>query len=533
MFRKVIDQFAYVGFGALLGALFRYTVNGWDWITQALFYGGLVLIVGYVIIKFPEIRRAMTTRSARLGGTVGATVLVVLGILVCISFLNVRHNRRIDLTENQLYSLSEQSLKVVENLQSKIQIIGFFRDDAGRLRFEDLIKQYNSPSIEHRVVDPEEEPAVADQYGISREGAVVVLRGEEQTEVNNFNEEKITNAIIKITREEEKTIYFLQGHGERDIEDGAAEGYSLARQKIANLNYRVESYNLAQQNKLPEHSTVIVSAGPTMDFFPTEVILLEDFLAGGGKFLLLVDPQTKFGMGEFLANYGLELGQKLVVDASGIGQLFGLNFAFPLVSEHGDHPLTQHLSGVMTFFPRAQNVTTVSSPLDYTTRGLLNTSPNSWAESELKEGDTTFDEEQDTQGPLQLAAVTTLSVQGLSRNGEGIAVTESRSQESDMIGYDPVGGAKLAERESRFVLIGDADFASNAYFDSAANGDLFLMAVSWLAEEADLLAIGPKDPKNRRINVTQGQFRMIFWAAVLILPLFTLALGTTVWMRRR
>ena len=165
-------------------------------------------------------------------------------------------------------------------------------------------------------------------------------------------------------------------------------------------------------------------------------------------------------MGEFLANYGLELGQKLVVDASGIGQLFGLNFAFPLVSEHGDHPLTQHLSGGMTFFPRAQNVTTVSSPLDYTTRGLLSTSPNSWAESELKEGDTTFDEEQDVQGPLQLAAVTTLSVQGLSRDGEGIAVTESGSQESDMIGYDPVGSAKSAERESRFVLIGDADSVS-------------------------------------------------------------------------
>jgi ABC-type uncharacterized transport system involved in gliding motility auxiliary subunit len=328
--------------------------------------------------------------------------------------------------------------------------------------------------------------------------------------VDDLSEEKITNAIIKITREEEKVIYFLQGHGERDIDDDTAEGYSLARQEVENQTYRAQSYNLAQQNRLPEDATVIVSAGPRMDFLATEVALLKEFLEEGGKLLLLVDPQTEFGMGEFLAAYGLALGHKVVIDASGIGQLFGLGAAAPLVSEFGDHPMTQELSGVMTFFPMAQNVTTSSSPLDYRTQGLLTTSPRSWAESQLEEGEAAFDEGQDTQGPLQLAAVATLRVEDLSDSDE-----------------------ETPELESRVVLMGDADFASNGYFDSASNGDLFLMAVGWLSEEADLLAIRPKDPENRRINVTLGQSRMIFWASVVLLPLMTLVLGAAVWMRRK
>jgi ABC-type uncharacterized transport system involved in gliding motility auxiliary subunit len=490
--------------------LFRYSVSEWDWIAQTLFYGGLGLIVFYVIFHFSGIRSTLKTRSARYGGVAGATGVLVLGILVLANFLNVRHNSRIDLTENQLYSLSDQSLKVIESLQGDIQIIGFFRGDSGRLYFEDLIKQYRSPRIEYQVVDPGNEPGMAAQYGISREGQIVIVNGEEQALVDDLSEEKITNAIIKITREEEKVIYFLQGHGERDIDDGEGEGFSVARQEVENQNYRVESYNLAQQNRLPEDATVIVSAGPRVDFLATEVVLLKEFLAEGGKLLLLVDPQTEFGMGGVLADYGLALGQKLVIDASGIGQLFGLGAAASLVSEHGDHPMTRELSGVMTFFPMAQHVTTSSSPLGYLTQELLTTSPRSWAESQLEEGEAAFDEGPDTPGPLPLGAVATLRVEDLPNSAE-----------------------RTPEVESRLTLIGDADFASNAYFKSASNGDLFLMAIGWLADEADLLAIRPKDPENRRINVTLSQSRMIFWASVVLFPLATLVLGAAVWIRRR
>ncbi len=465
------------------------------------------------------LRASLKTRRARYGGAAGLSVSLVVGILILTNFLNFRYHERLDLTENQHHSLSEQSRKVVENLTGDIQVIGFFRGEAGRAGFEDLVKQYSavSSSFEYEIVDPDEDPGKTAQYEIQRNAQVVVLSGAKREIMDNPDEQKLTNALIKITREAEKVIYFLEGHGERDTGDTEAEGFAVARQEIEKQNYRVQTYNLAQEGHLPEDAAVIVSAGPQVPFFPTEADLLRAFLAAGGELLLLVDPQTDFQMEDFLGEYGLGLGGKVVIDASGIGQMFGLGAAAPLVAEYADHPITRELSGVMTFFPMAQNVTTSSSGTDYRTSELLLTTPNSWAESHLEEGEASFDESQDIEGPLELAAVATRSV-------------EENSEENPL----PKGEAGDSTiGESRLVLFGDSDFASNAYFNSVANGDLFLMTIGWLAEEADLVAIRTKEVEDRRINLTFSQSRWVFWVTVVFFPLATLILGTTVWNRRR
>jgi len=294
------------------------------------------------------------------------------------------------------------------------------------------------------------------------------------------------------------------------------------REAVEKQNYQVKSYNLAQENKVPEDATLLVSAGPKVNFFPNEINLLQDFLASGGKLLLLVDPDTSFKMPDFLEQYGLGLGNMMVIDASGLGQLFGLGAGAPLVAQYADHPIGRELGGVMTFFPFAQNVTTSESSLGYQTMGLLKTSENSWAESDLRGGRAAFDEGQDLQGPLDLAAVATRSIDG-----------ESEGQEEDSQAGGGEEQEQEQEQEARLVLFGDSDFASNGYFGAGANGDLFLMTISWLAEEADLIAIRPKSPENRRIETTLTQSRLIFWGAVVLLPAITLVLGMVVWYRRR
>ena len=529
MFRKVVEGFVQAGVAALFLAFVVYSVQGqWDWRAQTLFYAGLALLLTYGITHFSEIRASLGTRRVRYGGTAGLSVSLVLGILVLVNVLNSRYHNRLDLTENQVYSISEQSRKVVENLETEIQIIGFFRGEAGRLFFEDLVKQYRDASskVGYELVDPEEEPGRVAQYEISRNAQVVILNGPKREMIDNADEQKITNAIIKITREEEKVIYFLQGHGERGLDNVEAEGFSTAGEEIEKLNYRIETYNLAQENALPENATVIASVGPKMNFLATEAALLKSFLEEGGKFLLLVDPQTEFQMNDFLAEYGLSLGDKVVIDASGMGRMFGL--AVPLVADYADHPMTRELNKAMTFFPMAQNVTTSSSVLDYRTTELLSTSPNSWAESNLQDGQPAFDEGQDVEGPVHLAAVATKSIETKGEEeseGEGAAEGEEEVSEGE--------GAAPTPREARLVLFGDSDFASNAYFNSVANGDLLLMTIGWLAEEADLIAIRPRDVEDRRINVTFTQSRLIFWGTVVLFPLVTLIFGTTIWLRRR
>ncbi|MCZ6769359.1 MAG: Gldg family protein [Acidobacteria bacterium] len=178
------------------------------------------------------VRASLKTRRARYGGAAGLTVSLVVGILILTNFLNFRYHERLDLTENQVYSLSEQSRKVVENLTSDIQIIGFFRGEPGRAGFEDLVKQYRTVSsrVWYEIVDPDEEPGKTSQYEIQRNAQLVVLGGAKREIMDNVDEQKLTSAIIKITREEEKVVYFLEGHGERDTSDTESEGLTVARQ---------------------------------------------------------------------------------------------------------------------------------------------------------------------------------------------------------------------------------------------------------------------------------------------------------------
>lgn len=549
MVRKIANNLGYIGLLALFGGYFYYSVhNIWDWRTQAAVYGGLVLLLVYLGVNLGRIREGLKSRTGRYGGTAFLTLVLVLGILMLANFINFRHHKRVDLTEGQLHALSPQSRKIVESLPGPVQIIGFFQAEDTARRFLDLMQEYRyvSTNIEYESVDPQKDPGRAAQYEIERAGQVVVLHAGRKEVVDQFSEETITNALIRVTREETKKIVFLQGHGERDIEDSGPEGYSTVRDELKKQNYEVVAYNLAQEGALPENPTVLVSAGPQVNFFPNEVPLLEEYLAKGGKFFLLVDPQTDFSMEEFLAKYGLKLDSYVVIDASGLGQLFGLGAGAPLVSDYTDHPITREVKGVMSVFPMAQSVSTVSSPLDYRTETLLKSSSRSWGETDLGTGRVSFDETKDARGPLSLAAVATKKVSDSSTSQQGEEADSSGAGEEDTseeteveaagdgedAAQEPEEGDRI-EKESRFLLFGDSDFAANAYFHHSVNGDLFLNAVSWLAEDIDLVSIRPKDPENRSVNLSASESKLIFWGTVVFLPLLTLILGITVWYRRR
>ena len=541
------ETLIYAGAGGLIGGYFYYSVNNlWDWTAQAAIYGGAGLLILWAVLNLGELRSGLTSRRGRQGAAAGASTVLVVAIVCLLSFLNLRHNRRIDLTENQAFSLSGQSRKVVEALEGEIQVVGFFQDQIQSGAFEELMKQYRyvSSRVNYDVVDPQKEPGRVARFDVERFGQVAVAAGAKTEIVDDFDEAKITNAIIKVTREGQKIVYFLTGHGERSLEESGPDGLSQVKEAVERQNYVVRSYNLAQENDLPEDPAVLVSAGPTVSFLPNEVRLLKEYLEGGGKLLLMLDPRTRFSMDGLLGEYGLGVDGNVVIDASGVGQLFGLGVAAPIVSSYETHPITDELRGVMTFFPMAQSVKTTDSPLGYSSSKLFSTSARSWGETDLEGDQAAFDEGQDIQGPLALAAVAVKTVQtgGEPEGKESSHHAEGGDEDSDGEGSaepDPQADAgdgaenDAESRESRIVLVGDSDFATNAYSTTSANGDFLRMTVSWLAEDTDLVAVQSRDPENRRVNLTRRESTLMFWATVILMPLVTLVFGVAVWLRRQ
>jgi ABC-type uncharacterized transport system involved in gliding motility auxiliary subunit len=328
--------------------------------------------------------------------------------------------------------------------------------------------------------------------------------------VETPQEESITNAILKVTREKNKVVYFLEGHNEGNINDSQeAKGFASAKKAIESQNYEVKTLNLGQKPEIPEDCSVLVIAGPQVALLPTEGPLIDKFVDSGGKVMLLQDPDKTAGLDALLKKWKIGLDDDIVVDSSGIGQLLGMGPAAPLVTTYESHPITKDLTRSMTFFPYARSVKTVENTGSaFSSTVLFKTSEASWGETNLKSGSARYDEGTDVKGPVPLGIASTMAVAGDDKE-------------------------KKRGKEARVVVIGDSDFASNQYFGQQRNGDLFLNAVSWLAEDEDLISVRPRSQENRSIQMTRASSSVLFWVTIVLLPGGALVSGILVWLRRR
>jgi ABC-type uncharacterized transport system involved in gliding motility auxiliary subunit len=500
--QELFKFLGYVGLALLISGYFRYSVREiWTIWEKVMLSAGGVLVILSVIFNFAAIRAYFGRRSTKLGTNTLVITAAVIAILSLLNFLGYRHSKRFDLTAEQLYSLSDQTRQILNGLKQDVKIMKFDKQDDPVLR--DLMEEYQGLTrrVSFERIDPEERPEVAKQYNITRLGEVIAATDGRTERLERTEEQDITNAILKATRDKVKTICFVEGHGEKSLTGSDAAGYSAVEGALKNENYQVKSVNLVSSNQVPSDCTVLVVAGPEQSFFPQEVSMITKFLDGGGKALLLLDPDTKPQMDELLKAWGLELGNDTVIDVSGVGQLFGTGPAVPLVTEYGGHPIARNFGQTMTFFPLARSVKQAKdASFDIDRTEVLKTSSNSWAETELRGQQAKFDEGKDTKGPITLGIV---------------------------------ASKKVGEKQARLAVIGDSDFSANRYVGLQRNLDLFLNTVNWLAEDEDLISVRPKSPTNRRVTLTETQQKVISWFSLVVLPGLVIVSGIYVWWKRR
>lgn len=485
----------------LIAALIWYSISKvWglgQWILLAL---GIIGLIYFTYIWFSTGARQISSRSLKQGSNVLVQVLVMLAIVTMVAFITTRQHGRLDLTANNLYSLSDQTLKVLAGLEKDVKIIGFYKT-AEKNSPKDLLDEYDyrSANISYELVDPDEKPDITKKYNVKAFGTVVVESGAKRESIEKLNEADLTNAILKVSRDQDKVIYFLSGHGERAISDDSPEGYQLAAEAIRKENYIVRDLNLVRRRGVPDSCNVLAIVYPRTSFFPGELDSVKKYLDDGGKVLLLADQEHQADIVAFMAQYNMKLGNDLVVDASGMGQLFGAGPGMPLVSKYDqEHPITKGFN-VMTFFPYSSSITVDKQSGGFKVTSLLQTGPQSWAETDYASGQVSFDPEKEVRQPVTLAAVA----------------------EKDQ----PNGKSVL-------IAFGDSDFAKNGYFRNQGNADLFLNTVNYLAEEEDLISVRPKQVDDRRLTLTKADVSALFYLVVIAIPLLVIIVGVIIFFKR-
>jgi ABC-type uncharacterized transport system involved in gliding motility auxiliary subunit len=474
------------------------------------------------VLERKSLSRILKTRSAAHGANSLILAGIFLSILVFINLIAFRHNQQFDFTESGFYTLSPQTKKVIASLPREVRLTAFFQIDSPEKKlFQDRMQSIleSSDKINLSFIDPDKNPAITKQYGITTYGTVVFESGKKESKIRDPNEANLINAILKVTKDEQKVIRFLEGHGEKRIDDFENQGYSTVKAALEKDGFKVEKSLLLKSGEIPSDTELLVIPGPEKPILPEEQKLIQEYLNGGGSVLLLVDPQSKAGMEGFLKQWGIDTPDSFVIDP--MSKLFGGDYAAPVVSQYVAHEITRDFA-LPTIFPLLRTVTAIKNTEADTTEFLL-TGANSWGEKnldDLKDGKSQFDENSDIKGPVAVAVVSTREIPT-----EGITEPQNNNKK------DPTT-KQTNIKKAHLTVIGDSDFAGNQYFNFSGNGDLFLNVASFLAEEENLISIRPKERKNSPLSLTsdQGIFILMFG---LLTPSFVIFIGVRTWWRRR
>lgn len=487
--------------------------------TASYFFSAiLVVLLGAMAWLYQrELRAASQTRAVRYGTNTAVTIGLVFAILIVVNFLNFSHFIRKDLTTTKRHSLSEQTIKVVKDIKNDIKLTVFVKTaerDAAKSVIDNYL--YHTKKITAEYVDPDRDPVRAKAANVKKYGTMVVSSGTRDTRVDEINEEKLTNALLKVLKEKAISICFLTGHGERSFETTEATSFSQLKGELGSQNYEAKAVNLVEEGKIPADCSVVLVMGPQKAFFEKELTALKDWVLNGGRALFAIDPPIKGGpdytqdLKRLLAeHFFITFSNNLVLDPT--SRLLKVTEAVPVVAIYSkEHAITREFQAA-SLFPLTSTLEALPNPpASLKTWWLTKSTPKAFATTDLK----------------TIAA------------GKPVTLDETRAKPGPhVLMLAAEGDAKNAKKEGRpvprVVVMGTSQVATNQWIRYAANADLFLNAVSWLADDESLISIRPKDEANQMPSLQQTSARYIQLVTMILLPGGILMFGAFIWVRRR
>jgi gliding motility-associatede transport system auxiliary component len=437
--------------------------------------------------------------------------LIVIAILVTVNFLANRYNKSYDSTSNKKFTLSDQTAKILQNLKQPVTITYWDRP-TGFQNARDLLDRYKNLSnkLDVRYEDVDKRLTQAKAAGVKNPLPNIFIQvGNKKEEAKSLTEEEVSGALVRSLKGGDRQVCFVLGSGEHSADETGPDGYSRAKESAEKSNYKTQTIHLIPKPDIPMECTIVVVPGPKRDYLDQEVNALKAYVENGGRAMFMLDPPLKIGRNEIddnqklldvLKGWGVTVQKDLVLDLSGVGQIFGLGPEYALVTSYENHAIVRDMKEVPTGFPIARSLEVMNGDKTMVEK-LFSTSADSMATTNLSSPDIKPGKN-DLKGPLVLAAAGTYTTGKETGNG-------------------------------RFIVVGSSSWAQNGFLGFNGNRDLFPNMLNWLSSDEDLISIRPKEPTDRPLNMNARQVSLMFYSSVIGFPLLIVLAGVGVWWRRR
>ena len=483
---------------------------------------GAVLLGAAVIGSLPRLRFVFSQSRRSAVNRVLISLAIVLSAAVLLNIVALGSTARWDTSASKQFTIAPQTKDVLRDLSERIHVIGFYalsertsqvsRADSDRLLSE--FERHAQGRLTFELVDVEANPSRARALGLDdfptlvfqSEGAASAF----SVPADDVSEQRLVTSLLIATRQQQKMVYYLTGHGERDFQDrsAASDGFGLVGAGIVFDGYRTQALNLAQAGGVPDDAAVLVIAAPRGELLGPEEAILGDWLADGGRALFLMEPSAPASFVRLLTPWGIDVLPGVIFDS---GSSITGDPQTPLLQRNdyvpatGDNDATRIVESLdVTFFPDV-------GALGLTPEAIAGSREGGWPVTYTSLAQTSSVSALTDVAGGQLLGPHTLvmAAQGTLPDGEVSAVTSS------------------------IVVFADSDFATNRFYNAYANADLLLNSVNWLAEDFTLVSIRPNAGSFRQLVMTRQEFNFVRFSSWFVLPAAMIMLGIIAWWRRR
>lgn len=438
-----------------------------------------------------------------VGGVVSAfLIFCILGFL---NYLAFKNPVVWDITKGKRNSLTDQTVKLLRNIDNEVSFRIFsLKKDYDLVRTLVELYRLQKKDINISFVDAELQPQLVREAGVTKVPAIEVSQSGKKKVIDELSELSLTNAIVKVTRSKDPTLYFSTGHGELDMGSNENEGGSQLAALLKANTFQIRALNLRQSNVIPDDASALIIWGPREGFFPVEIKTIKDYLQKGGRLMIALDPdlnsEGQVDLMKMMKEFGLKMNNNLVIDR--IKHANGSNGTVPVIHKFDkNHAISKGFDGTV-FLPLVSSVE-ISKDSDnkkfWKMIAASNLFPAAWAEtgkSEIVNMKMSYTEGEDIKGP---------------------------------VGYV----AAFDDEKTRILAFGNSTFVINTYRKFPQNFMLFLNSLNWMAGEERLISFNSPVIEDKPIFMSKNQVGLIFYFTIIFCPLVLFITAFVLYKRRQ